>query len=276
MDVAAETEALLAGLTEEAGTVAEPVEQPPADEQVSAEVDQTPAVATSDGVVEPAIVEIQEQVDDGEHVTTVQATYVATDDAVPTDADTVVEQAVAVDAQPDSSAPIASTEAAAAPESAVADQQNELPVANGVSDEHLNGLPDTTSTAQPTAAADTTQAERGRSKKRRARWGPPANAPAEPAADAAGDGEGRKKRRSRWEEPAPAADDSQQLTVIDTAGGAGFPHEIVLAGGIKVRYLSMSAIMELSLFFQPFGLCSNQCRVDWSSASHHWWTVRPS
>ena len=187
-----------------------------------------------------------------------------------------MEQAVAVDAQPDSSAPIASTEAAAAPESAVADQQNELPVANGVSDEHLNGLPDTTSTAQPTAAADTTQAERGRSKKRRARWGPPANAPAEPAADAAGDGEGRKKRRSRWEEPAPAADDSQQLTVIDTAGGAGFPHEIVLAGGIKVRYLSMSAIMELSLFFQPFGLCSNQCRVDWSSASHHWWTVRPS
>ena len=163
MDVAAETEALLAGLTEEAGTVAEPVSQPPADEQVSAEVDQLPAVAASDGPIEPAVVEVQEQVDDGEHVTIVQATYVATDDAAPTDAETVVEQAVAVDAQPDSSASIAPEEAAAAEQSAVADQQTELPVANGVSDGHLNGLPDATGTAEPSAIADTTQAERGRS-----------------------------------------------------------------------------------------------------------------
>lgn len=77
---------------------------------------------------------------------------------------------------------------------------------------------------------------RGCSRKRGARWGPPANKLAEPVTDTTAEGEqtGRKKRRSRWEEPTAAAGDSQHLAVVDMSNGSGFPHEIVLAGGIKV------------------------------------------
>ena len=122
----------------------------------------------------------------------------------------------AADAQPITEAP-----STAAPDSAPA------------SDIAVNGAAEMNGTA---ALHGTAEPERGRSRKRRARWGPPANAPKESAADGAADGQttGRKRRRSRWEEPPPEIEDSQALTVVDTSGGSGFPHEIVLAGGIKV------------------------------------------
>jgi len=107
-------------------------------------------------------------------------------------------------------------------------------------DTRVNGLAEINGPAGTNGTAEAAQAEpeRGHTRKRRGRWGPPANAPAESAAEATADGEptGRKKRRSRWEEPAPAADDSQQLAILDMSAGSGFPHEIVLAGGIKVRH----------------------------------------
>ena len=98
------------------------------------------------------------------------------------------------------------------------------------------GIVDTDSSVEPSQDA----AQQGRSRKRSARWGLPANAPAEPAADAGEDTQtGRKKRRSRWEEPGLAAiADRSQLAVVDLSAGSGFPHEIVLAGGIKVRNVS--------------------------------------
>ncbi|KAL3158300.1 hypothetical protein ABBQ38_010544 [Trebouxia sp. C0009 RCD-2024] len=100
------------------------------------------------------------------------------------------------------------------------------------------GLTESHSLAGADSAVQAAQTEpgRGRSRKRGARWGPPANRVAEPVAEtnAAGEQTGRKKRRSRWEEPTAPAEDSQQLAVVDMSNGSGFPHEIVLAGGIKV------------------------------------------
>ena len=240
MDVASETEALLAGIAKEATSAAEAVDDAPAQQQVLANGEKAPEAFAANEAVEPAVIQVEEQVDDGEQVTTVQATYVTGADSAAPDVVTATEDPATVVDQVDQPA-LASTEETAEPQlNPVPDQPAELPAANGISNAEVNGVPDTNGTLPASTTADTAQAEpeRGRSRKRRARWGPPANAPAEPTADPAADGEqtGRKKRRSRWEEPAPAAEDSQQLTVIDTAGGAGFPHEIVLAGGIKVRH----------------------------------------
>lgn len=103
------------------------------------------------------------------------------------------------------------------------------------------GLTESHSLAGADSAVQAAQTEpgRGRSRKRGARWGPPANRVAEPVAEtnAAGEQTGRKKRRSRWEEPTAPAEDSQQLAVVDMSNGSGFPHEIVLAGGIKVSLI---------------------------------------
>lgn len=235
MNVASETETLLATLAKEASSTAEAADETLVSEAALANGEATAAEAAADQPAEPAVLQVQEQVDDGEQVTTTETTYVA--DANNVAAETVTAATGTAPVVGEQSDPASLAAPAEAQTTAIADQPTE-PSASGISNAETNGVAEADGTTAPTPAADAVPAEpeRGRSKKRRARWGPPANAPAEPAANAAGEGEqtGRKKRRSRWEEPAPAAEDSQQLTVIDTAGGAGFPHEIVLAGGIKV------------------------------------------
>lgn len=66
-------------------------------------------------------------------------------------------------------------------------------------------------------------------RKRRQRWGAPANAPQ----DAAGaDGPPKKKRRSRWE--------TEEVTAVG-AYLPTFPKEITLPGGIRVSCLPATA-----------------------------------
>ncbi len=232
MDLALETDAMLQGLAQDASVNQAPVAQP-ADGSDTAEA--MLGVEAQPGPSAPAALRAQEQVDDGEQVTTTAETSVA----VP---DTVVDASaagVATESAAQSEPGLASlAEPSVKQADPVSDQPAEQPVVS--MDTHVNGLAETNGTAGTNGTAEAAQAEheRGRSRKRRARWGPPANAPAESAAELTADGEptGHKKRRSRWEEPASAADDSQQLAIVDMSAGSGFPHEIVLAGGIKVRH----------------------------------------
>lgn len=229
MDLASETDAML---QEDASASEAPVAQPAdgsetAEAMIGIEAQPGPSVA--------AVVTAQQQVDDGEQVTTTTETYVAVPD---TAADASAAGVATESTAPSEPGTASLAEPSVAQEDPASDQRAEQPVVS--MDAHVNGVAETNGTADTNGTAETPQAEpeTGRSRKRRARWGPPANAPAESAAEATADGEptGRKKRRSRWEEPAPAADDSQQLAILDMSAGSGFPHEIVLAGGIKVRH----------------------------------------
>ena len=239
MDIATETEALLQGLAQDTS-----MSEAPASEVVETtavlETVQSTEAQTEAG--QPTAVLVSQQVGDGNTVTTAAETYVVTDSdtAQPAEAPEVAASGIE---QPSMAPPVGTEDAET---SVTTDQQAQQPVANGT-DISTSGLAE----AHITAIADglsekaQTEPERGRSRKRRARWGPPANKVAEPVADTAADGEptGRKKRRSRWEEPAPAAEDSQQLAVVDMSNGSGFPHEIVLAGGIKVSLTSQPALL---------------------------------
>ncbi len=252
MDFASETDAMLQGLAQEATLTEIPLAEPSDVAQPSAveEATQSEAVSMS---AEPAVVQAQEQYNDGEQLDTVAATYIAVPDgaASPNGASLgAKEDTTAQLVQPASTAP---AETATAQPDPGSNLQAENPAANSADDAHTNGVADTNGTVE----APPSEPERGRSRKRRARWGAPANAPAEPAADATADGEqtGRKKRRSRWEEPAPAAEESQQLAIVDMSAGSGFPHEIVLAGGIKVSYASVN--MQISSCTQQAALASN-------------------
>jgi hypothetical protein len=81
-------------------------------------------------------------------------------------------------------------------------------------------------------------------RKRRQRWGPPANAPQ----DAAGtDGPAKKKRRSRWE--------TEEVTTVG-ALLPSFPKEITLPGGLRVSCLPA---------------CRSQCTSTASYPEPHWW-----
>ena len=247
MDVLSETEAMLQGLAQDASMSEAPAVEALAAETVPIvehDVVQTEQVHKESG--QPAVVQVSQQVDDGTQVTTAAETYVVDNDqvaqvAAPTGAIDLNGSGVE---QPASALP-ASAEVQA---DSVPDQQPQQAAANGIADTHIStsGLLESNSTVAAIDALEQpqTEPERGRSRKRRARWGPPANQVAEPAANATADGEatGRKKRRSRWEEPTPAADDSQQLAVVDMSNGSGFPHEIVLAGGIKVSLQPQSSV----------------------------------
>lgn len=232
MDLASETDAMLQGLAQDASVKQSPVAEP-ADAPDTAEA--TLGVEAQPGPSAPAAVQAQEQVDDGEKVSTTAETYVVMPDTVVDASAAGVATESAAQSEPGFASLVEPGVAQADPAS---DQRAEQPVVS--MNTHVNGVAETNGTAGTKGKAEDAQAEseRGRSRKRRARWGPPANAPAESAAELTADGEptGRKKRRSRWEEPAPAADDSQQLAIVDMSAGSGFPHEIVLAGGIKVRH----------------------------------------
>ena len=257
MDVASETEAMLQGPAQEATTTEVSADGALTDEaasNVAQTVVQSEQMQSASG--EPTVVQ---QVNDGKEVTTAAETYVVREDdtaqaAMPAEASDINIQAV--------NDALAASPAAGEPQSG-SDQQPEQLAQNGTADTHTsaNGLPTSDSTAVASTIAEQPQTEpdRGRSRKRRARWGPPANQVAEPAAELNADGAptGRKKRRSRWEEPAPAADDSQQLAVVDMSNGSGFPHEIVLAGGIKVNLL-----VPLSTAFckSHLRLCCHLCK----------------
>ena len=228
MDLASETDAMLQGLAPDASVDQAPVAQP-ADGPDTAEA--MLGDEAQPGPSAPAAVQAQEQVDDGEQVTTAAETYVIPDTVVDARAAGVATENPA-QSEPGTASLVEPCVAQADP---VADQRAEQPVVS--MDTRVNGVAETNGSAGTNGTAEA-EPERGRSRKRRGRWGPPANAPAESAAELTADGEptGRKKRRSRWEEPAPAADDSQQLAIVDMSAGSGFPHEIVLAGGIKVRH----------------------------------------
>ena len=234
MDLASETEALLQGMAQDTS-----LSEAPAGEVVETDPVQDTIQITEvqKEAGQPATAVITQQVDDGKTVTTAAETFVVTDSETAQPAE--APECAASDIEQPSMPPLAATEAAEPPVST--DQQTQQPVANGT-DISTSGLVENHSTARADGLPETaqTEPERGRSRKRRARWGPPANKVAEPVADTPADGEqtGRKKRRSRWEEPAPAAEDSQQLAVVDMSNGSGFPHEIVLAGGIKVSLAS--------------------------------------
>ena len=238
MDLATETEAMLRGMAQDTSlleaSAGEVVETAPVQDVIQATEVQTEAG-------QPATVVVSQQADDGNTVTTAAETYVATESETAQPAE--APEVAASDIEQPSKPPPSVTEAAETP--ATTDQQAQQPVANGT-DISTSGLAETHSTAREDGLVEKAQTdtERGRSRKRRARWGPPANKVAEPVADTPADGEqtGRKKRRSRWEEPAPATEDSQQLAVVDMSNGSGFPHEIVLAGGIKVSLASQPAL----------------------------------
>lgn len=229
MDLATETEALLQGMANDVSLSAGQAvaaETPPVLQQ-----DTTEEVQITAG--QPTIVQVLQQVDAGDTVTTAAETYVVTESEPAQTAEAAEVTASDIE-QPNPVPSVAADE----PEAPVTtDQQAQQPDANGT-DISTSGLVDPQSTAGADSAPERpqTEPERGRSRKRRARWGPPANKVADPVTDTNADGEqtGRKKRRSRWEEPAPAAEDSQQLAIVDMSNGSGFPHEIVLAGGIKV------------------------------------------
>lgn len=235
MDLSSETDAVLQGLAQEASLNEATVLQP-TDQEAAADTQVASHDTPQPGSAAPAVVQVIEQIDDGEKVTTVAETSLAVPDAMLDDvaAGTIAE---VIAQQPGATS---ATEPSVAESNPVLDQQSEQPAANGATDAHTNGVTESGGMSDVDGKADAAQGEpeRGRSRKRRARWGPAANAPAEPAPDVTADGEptGRKKRRSRWEEPAPAADESQQLAIVDMSAGSGFPHEIVLAGGIKVGH----------------------------------------
>ena len=240
MDLATETEALLQGMAQETS-----LPEPSAGEVVkTAPVFQHETIHTTEVQTEagqPTTVLVSQQVDHGNTVTTAAETYVVanSETAQPAEAPEVA----ASDIEQPSMPPPVATEDAETP--VTTDQQAQHPVAKGT-DVSTSGLAEANSTVTADGLLEKaqTEPERGRSRKRRARWGPPANKVAEPVTDTPADGEqtGRKKRRSRWEEPAPAAEDSQQLAVVDMSNGSGFPHEIVLAGGIKVSRAPQSAL----------------------------------
>ena len=243
MDLLSETEAMLQGLAQDASMSEAPAAGTLAAETVPVtehSVVQTEQFHEQSG--QPAVVQVSQQVDDGKQVTTAAETYVVENDQIAQ----VAAPTVAVDLkgsgleQPASALPVPGEVQA----DSVPDQQPQQAAANGIAVAHpsTSGIPESNSTVDAVdgSAQHQTEPERGRSRKRRARWGPPANQVAEPAATADGEPTGRKKRRSRWEEPTPAADDSQQLAVVDMSNGSGFPHEIVLAGGIKVSLKSQS------------------------------------
>ena len=239
MDFATETEALLQGMAQDTSLS----EAPAGDVVETAPVLQQETVQSTDPQTEagqPTTILVSQQVGNGNNVTTAAETYVVTDSdtAQPAEAPEIT----ASDIEPSMPPPVGTKDAETP---VMTDQQAQQPVANGT-DISTSGLAEAHITARADGLSEKAQTEpdRGRSRKRRARWGPPANKVAEPVADTAADGEptGRKKRRSRWEEPAPAAEDSQQLAVVDMSNGSGFPHEIVLAGGIKVSLVSQSAL----------------------------------
>lgn len=226
--MAAETDALLQGMAQAASLPEAPAGEAVAVETAPVLQQETASNAEAEhltaGITSP-------QVDGGISVTTAAESCVATDSET---AQTAHLSEVTVDdtVEPSLVPPVATAEAEALVKT---DQQAQQPVTDGTNIS-TSGLAGTHNTAGEDGlpAKAQTEPERGRSRKRRARWGPPANKVAEPATDTP-DGEqtGRRKRRSRWEEPAPA-EDSQQLAVVDMTNGSGFPHEIVLAGGIKV------------------------------------------
>ena len=232
MDMASETDAMLQGLAQDASVNQAPVAQP-ADASDTAEA--TLGVEVQPAPSAPAAVQFQEQVDDRDEVTTTAETYVAVPDTVVGASAAGVATEIPAQSEPGFAGLFEPSVAQADPAS---DQRAEQPVVSMTT--HVNSVAETNGTAGTSGKAEDAQAEpeRGRGRKRRARWGPPANAPAESAAELTADGEptGRKKRRSRWEEPAPAGGDLQQLAIVDMSAGSGFPHEIVLAGGIKVRH----------------------------------------
>lgn len=240
MDLATETEALLQGMAQDTS-----LPEPSAGEVVkTAPVFQHDTIQATEAQTEaeqPTTVLVSQQVDDGNTVTTAAETYVVTNSET-TQTAQATEVAASDIEQPSMPPPVA-TDDAETP--VTTDQQAQQPVANGT-DISTSGSAETHSAARADGLPEKaqTEPERGRSRKRRARWGPPANKVAEPVADTPADGEqtGRKKRRSRWEEPAPAVEDSQQLAVVDMSNGSGFPHEIVLAGGIKVSLASQLAL----------------------------------
>ena len=252
VDVAEETEALLQNLA------SDPVPSDPVDEPTSDAADAAPEAMQDNA--EPAAASVTVSASDPTAEESTQA-HVAPDSLEPgADSDGNVsgqpDSSVAMDTETlvvQAAEPVADT--AAEPISDVAPVTDAVPEADlaaepaaaqpaaaqptsaaPVSDSGTNGAADTDGTAVANGIPAQAEPERSRSRKRRARWGAPANAPKENAADGAADGAGtgRKKRRSRWEEPAPDTEESQALTLVDTSGGSGFPHEIVLAGGIKV------------------------------------------
>lgn len=247
MDVAGDTEALLQNLA------AEPAPTDPVD---------IPAPDAAETLTDAA----QDAVEPASAVDAVPAADDAVDGPTPAQAAPDVEDAAAasamnIDSQPPSSAaattdtdtvqaahpaPDAAPVTDTVPEADASAEPGSAPVSAPVSDAATNGVTSTNDTADANGVPAQTEPERGRSRKRRARWGAPANAPKEVAADGAVDGQtGRKKRRSRWEEPAPESEEAQALTVVDTSGGSGFPHEIVLAGGIKVSIDNERAVVRL-------------------------------
>ena len=249
MDLSNETEALLEGLAGD-GALTDPLAEPattaagvPADtadalikSATAVNTDSVPQSTDEEPVQGQSIVDKTTVVSDADGTVT-ETTVVST--SAP---ELIVEVSTAA-ANEDSGA---NAEAQAVPDAA-ADAQpvKQAPSTAAadsvpVSDIAVNGVAEANGSA---ALSGTAEPERGRNRKRRARWGPPANAPKESAADGAANGEptGRKRRRSRLEEPPPEVEDSQALTVVDTSGGSGFPHEIVLAGGIKVICYIMPA-----------------------------------
>lgn len=229
MDIAAETDALLQGMAQAASLPEAPTGEAVAVE--TARVLQQETVSNAEAESEagqPTAGIASPQVDGG--ITATIESVVTGSETAPTANSSEV---TANDTEEPSVAPPVATEEAVV--LVKTDQQAQQPVTEGT-----NISTSTLAGTHNTAGEDglpekpQTEPERGRSRKRRARWGPPANKVAEPVADTA-DGEqpGRRKRRSRWEEPT-AAEESQQLAVVDMSNGSGFPHEIVLAGGIKV------------------------------------------
>lgn len=240
MDLASETEALLQGLA------ADPAPTDPVDRSAPDIADIL--LGDVQSAVEPLAAANAMTAADAPPEQAVQAEHAsltdsATASAVEPQPDSATDtQAQQAEPATEAAAPITDAETDASAEPAAA-----APLSAPVGDAATNGVASTHGTAEANGIPAQTEPERGRSRKRRARWGAPANAPKEPAADGAAEGQtGRKKRRSRWEEPAPDSEEAQALTVIDTSGGSGFPHEIVLAGGIKVNSTGDLLVITLS------------------------------
>lgn len=232
MDLAAETDALLQGMAQGASLPDAPTGEAVAVETARALQQETVPNAEADSEAgQPTAAIASPQVDGGTTVTTPAENSVVTDSETAQTANST-EVAVNDTGEPSLAPPVATETAEALVKT---DQQAQQPVTDGTNIS-TSGLAGTHNTAGEDGlpAKPQTEPERGRRRKRRARWGPPANKVAEPTTDTPdGVPTGRRKRRSRWEEPT-AAEESQQLAVVDMSNGSGFPHEIVLAGGIKV------------------------------------------
>lgn len=249
MDIAAETDALLQGMAQAASLPEAPTGEAVAVE--TAGVLQQETASNAEAESEAGQPTALPQVDGGDNVTTAAVSCVVTDSETAQTANS--SEVIVNDTEEPSLAPPVATEDAGT--LVKTDQQAQQPGTDSI---HIStsALAGTHNTAGGDGLPEKpqTEPERGRSRKRRARWGPPANKVAELIADTL-DGEqpGRRKRRSRWEEPA-AAEDSQQLAVVDMSNGSGFPHEIVLAGGIKVSLAHHSQHMT--------GCAKDVCRAD--------------